>query len=153
MFRNEWKNRASGGSDGHTRLGGIVKTADGKHLVPGDAGRYEQRVLATPPKDRALIRPTLVDLQDGTYLVLAEQWNWKNPASDGTLVMRINAKGEWTGEGKMIGNHRLHASNDAFLLPKCKQVAWVAGDAVNNARVLTVMDANFAVRTVRLSLP
>lgn len=200
IFRNEGKNRD--GSSGHTRIGGIAKTADGGYLVliahakggmgnyyprdwhlaedmplyavkvpgnfestkkfdwvkpqykiPDDVGKFDQRAIVTPPADRALIRPNLVDLKDGSYLVVAEDWNWKTSTYLGTFAVRINEKGEWKDQGKMI-QHRLHASNDAFLLPKSKQVAWVAGDTVNNELVLNVMNAeNYEVRTVRLSLP
>lgn len=120
--------------------------------VPDLPGNFNQSVLLSPPVDCAFIRPTMVDMQNGKYLVLAEQWNWRNPKFEGTFGVVMNVNGQRLSEVKSLGMVRLQASNDAFYLPKSRKAAWVSGDTVNNRLNLYTVDENLNLQSFTLGL-
>lgn len=108
-----------------------------------------RREFATPPGTSNYTRPNMVDLKNGTFIVVCEQWT-TGQRYEQTVAMLIDGNGNvLRGPQTLAGNPRIQRCADAFLLNN--SAGFIAGDNPNNRMLLHLVDASLNLQTHALS--
>ncbi len=128
------------------------KKDPGRWTVPADQARFPNKAFSNPPGGSSHVRPKLIDLKNGRYMVLCEERRSGGSQFVATVAFVIDQNGNVQAGPKSLPNARLHTNNDGFLMPN-GNVGWVSGDAANNRINLYQIDQQLNVQSVGLSLP
>ena len=123
-------------------------------------------VTAYLPQGRQTARRmSMVDLRNGTYLLVWEVWAvnvWLgggnisiSPPWGGyntTWAAVVDASGNQVVQPKEIGKLRIQKEGDAFFLPASQRAGWVTGDAANGQMLLHTLDSSLNLTTYPLGL-
>jgi hypothetical protein len=115
-----------------------------------------EKTLATPSNGFNFVRPKLLDLKNGQYLVLWEQrvnTDANRDKYDCTKAVVIDDTGAIVKGPVSLQNAPTQMCNDAIYLPKTQQAAWVSGDATAGKMMLYVLDRDLKLQSHSLSIP
>jgi len=105
--------------------------------------------LLKPTGTNNLVRPRMVDLGDGGYVVVCEEWSEKRKyVQTMALIMDAEGKVKRVASPSLRGNPRIHRTGDAFLLGN--RAGWVCGDNQNGCITLHLLDKLLKLESIQL---
>lgn len=107
--------------------------------------------LTKSPNDSNLVRPRIVDTQDGLFTVVYEQWS-ADQKYESTHALRVDAAGQVKSFSPtpLRDNPRCQRNAESFLIGN--QCGWIAGDNANKQIMLHLLSKNYRVKSIPLSL-
>jgi len=105
--------------------------------------------LFKPTGNNNCVRPKMVDLGDGNYIVVCEEWDEKrNYMRTMALIMDAEGKVKRVASPSLQGAPRIQRTGDAFLLGN--RAGWVSGDNQNGCITLHLLDKMLKLESFQL---
>ena len=118
--------------------------------APQVPGVRHQRI-ASPDGDNNIARPRLVDMKNGTFMAIWEQWT-RHQQYISTHAMLIDGQGNPQGSATLLPNARNQRATDAFYLPKLQRAGWVSGDSTRGKIMLHTIDDRLQLQSFALPI-
>jgi len=114
-----------------------------------------QKLLVRPPGSSNIVRPQVVDMNSGRYVLVWEQWSsssFGKGMHERTMAMVIDSSGNTVVAAKELPGARINRSTDAFYLPASRRAGFIAGNAAQGKIMLHTLDGQLNLQSHALPI-